>query len=192
MDNGSTAFKIMGVASELIQTHGYHAFSYRDLSERVGIKTSSIHYHFPTKVDLAKAVIQHCYQVFLKKLNAFGEEDSAANMLRAYAGSFIETFRQGKRICPCASLASDLNGLPDEVRVEMRLFVDAHEKWLSAVLQRGMVHGEFRRLDDVGQTARNIFYTLEGALLIARTSSVERIEDAASYILSELRPVHRP
>lgn len=189
MNHGPTAFKIMEVASELIQTHGYHAFSYRDLSDRVGIKTSSIHYHFPTKTDLAKAVIHHCYEVFLEKLDTFGQEDSATKMLRAYADSFADTFRQGRRICPCASLASDLNGLPDEVRAEMRLFVDAHERWLSAVLQRGVDDGEFRRLDDVGQSARNIFYALEGALLIARTSSVERIEDAANYILSQLKPV---
>ncbi len=186
MNNISTALKIVGVASELIQTHGYHAFSYRDLSERVGIKTSSIHYHFPTKADLAKAVIEHCYHVFLQKLDVFALETSASKMMQAYANSFAETFRQGGRICPCASLASDLNGLPDEVRVEMSRFVDAHEKWLVSVLQQGIDEGEFREIGNLEQAARNIFYTLEGAMLIARTSSVARVKDAGHYILSEL------
>jgi len=40
-------------AQTLLMTRGYNGFSYRDLSGLVGVKTSSIHYYFPTKEDLA-------------------------------------------------------------------------------------------------------------------------------------------
>ncbi len=172
MNNGSTALKIMEVASELIQTHGFHAFSYRDLSDRVGIKTSSIHYHFPTKLDLAKAVIHHYHQAFLDKLDEFSKEETAKKMLQAYTDLFAETFRQGKRICLCVSLASDLNGLPEEIRNEISIFVDAHEIWLASVLKQGIDEGGFRKLENPRQAARNIFYAMEGAMLVARASSV--------------------
>ena len=42
----------------LLGTRGYNGFSYRDLAELVGVKTSSIHYYFPTKEDLALAAVQ--------------------------------------------------------------------------------------------------------------------------------------
>lgn len=33
----------------LVRQRGFNGFSYRDLAERVGVKTSSIHYHFPSR-----------------------------------------------------------------------------------------------------------------------------------------------
>src|SRR5437899_2046581 len=50
--------KILDTAEALIQTKGFNAFSYKDISEIVGIKTSSIHYYFPTKSDLGQAVVK--------------------------------------------------------------------------------------------------------------------------------------
>lgn len=179
----------MGVAEELIQTQGYNAFSYRDLSERIGIKTSSIHYHFPTKGDLVRAVMERYHKAFLDKLDDFSLEDSAVKRLMAYSSLFIETFRKKRRICLCASLASDLDALPDDVKAGVSHFVDAHEKWLSSVLRYGIGRGEFRRFENLEQMARNIFYVFEGAMLVARTSSVARIEDAEKWILILLTPL---
>ena len=46
-----TAHKILDVAEHFTQSLGFNAFSYKDIQENVGIKTSSIHYYFPTKTD---------------------------------------------------------------------------------------------------------------------------------------------
>lgn len=189
MGNLPTAFKIMGVAEELIQKQGYNAFSYRDLSKRIGIKTSSIHYHFPRKNDLVRAVMERYHNAFLYKLESFNSEKTAKKKLKAYISMFIETFRQGRRICLYASLASDLDVLPDDVRSRVSHFVNAHEKWLLSVLRQGIDSGEFRKFDNLSQTARNIFYTFEGAMLVARTSTVKRIEDAGKWIFTLLSPV---
>src|SRR5699024_11730842 len=45
-----------------ITTRGTNAFSYKDISKEIGIKTSSIHYYFPTKNDLIVAVLEHVIQ----------------------------------------------------------------------------------------------------------------------------------
>ena len=39
--------QILEVATELVQTRGYSAFSYQDLSDRLGITKASLHHHFP-------------------------------------------------------------------------------------------------------------------------------------------------
>ena len=47
--------QILDIAEMLIQTQGYNAFSFRHIAKIIGIKTSSIHYYFPTKAELCKA-----------------------------------------------------------------------------------------------------------------------------------------
>lgn len=43
-----TAEKILDLVQTLIQTRGFNAISYRDVSEVIGIRTASFHYHFQT------------------------------------------------------------------------------------------------------------------------------------------------
>ena len=49
---------IMDAAERRIQQGGFGGFSFREIAADVGIKSSSVHYHFPTKEDLAAAVIR--------------------------------------------------------------------------------------------------------------------------------------
>jgi hypothetical protein len=50
-----TAF--LDSANRLARTRGFDAFSYADLSKDIGLRKVSIHYHFPTKADLALDLI---------------------------------------------------------------------------------------------------------------------------------------
>jgi TetR/AcrR family transcriptional regulator, transcriptional repressor for nem operon len=49
---------IMDAAQRRMEAGGFGGFSFREIAEDVGIKSSSVHYHFPTKRDLAAAVIR--------------------------------------------------------------------------------------------------------------------------------------
>ncbi len=187
MRYSSTASTIMDVAEELIQTQGCNAFSYRDLSKRIGIKTSSIHYHFNTKNDLVKAVTNRYHEAYLEQLDGLKNERSATKKLMTYASLFAKTFRRGRRICLCASLASDLEALPDDICGIISQFIAVQEKWLADLVRQGIETGEFRQVDDIDQAARNIFYTLQGAMLMARASAVEHIEDAGNWVLTLLK-----
>ena len=53
LELNETAHKLLDSAERYTKSQGFNAFSYRDLQNEVGVKTSSIHYHFPTKKDLA-------------------------------------------------------------------------------------------------------------------------------------------
>ena len=46
--------QILSVAAELLQTRSFSAFSYQDLSDRLGITKAAIHHHFPSKEGLGK------------------------------------------------------------------------------------------------------------------------------------------
>ena len=45
-----------------VQAHGYSGLNFRHLAEVVGIKSASIHYHFPTKADLGAAVAKRYWE----------------------------------------------------------------------------------------------------------------------------------
>lgn len=50
--------EILDIAQHLAQTKGFNGFSYNDISNEIGIKTSSIHYYFKSKDELAIALIE--------------------------------------------------------------------------------------------------------------------------------------
>src|ERR1700712_4750493 len=56
MSETTTKEKIIALAQEAIAARGYSAFSFRELAAELGIKSASIHYHFPTKTHLGVAV----------------------------------------------------------------------------------------------------------------------------------------
>ena len=70
------AQKILDVAESFTQTRGFNAFSYKDIQAEVGVKTSSIHYYFPTKQDLAAAMTERYTDRFLQLLNYINEKNS--------------------------------------------------------------------------------------------------------------------
>lgn len=49
----STRDTIMDAATAIVQAHGYNGLSFRELAKQVGIKSASIHHHFPTKATSA-------------------------------------------------------------------------------------------------------------------------------------------
>lgn len=61
-----TKSALLAEAETLVRTVGYTAFSYADLSERVGIRKASIHHHFPTKEALGNALIDSYLARFVK------------------------------------------------------------------------------------------------------------------------------
>ena len=63
--------KILETGKDLVQKNGFDGMSFKDISKLVDIKTSSIHYYFPTKNDLAIALMKQeieALETFFKKL----------------------------------------------------------------------------------------------------------------------------
>jgi TetR/AcrR family transcriptional repressor of nem operon len=83
-------------AETLMRTRGFAAFSYADLSQRIGIRKASIHHHFPTKEALAGALIDGYLAKFEKALDEILEQEARAkNRLNRYAGFFVESMGNG-------------------------------------------------------------------------------------------------
>lgn len=199
MQPSDTAAIILDAAQELAQTRGYNAFSYRDLAERVGIRTASIHYHFPTKADLGVALVAR-YGAFVEGALTDLERRTpdAPGRLRGYAallesvlapagvadggppantGAVAATHvasaagpsGESGRICLGGMLASDYATLPPEVQRTVRGFVDDNVRWLARTLAAGRAAGTLAFTGAPEAAATALFSALEGAMLVART-----------------------
>ena len=51
-----SATQILDIAERRMRQTGYNAVSYRDIAAEMGIKSASLHYHFPKKEDLGAAL----------------------------------------------------------------------------------------------------------------------------------------
>jgi TetR/AcrR family transcriptional repressor of nem operon len=179
--------RILDVAEQLAQTRGFNGFSYADVAAELLVTKASLHYHFPAKADLGCALIVRYHQVFGQALDAIDRQTrKPREKLRRYAALYDSVMRKN-RMCLCGMLAAEYATLPAPMQTELRLFFDANEIWLTAVLEDGRRSGELTFRGPVRQRARSVIGGLEGAMLVARAfDDPRRFQSAAKQILSDL------
>src|SRR5471030_659491 len=115
--------EVMMAARLMVQAQGYNALSFRDLAEAVGVKSSSIHYYFPTKGDLGAALARQYTDEFLAYLDGLlaGPLDWK-ECIAKYADVFRDTLLRENRMCMGGIMAAERPGLAPEVAVEVERF----------------------------------------------------------------------
>jgi TetR/AcrR family transcriptional repressor of nem operon len=165
-DARDTREAILEAGRLAVQAHGYNALSFRELAKEVGIKSASVHYHFPTKGDLAEALASRYAdeaEAFLADLSASGRGHDA--VMTAYADAFRVALANDNRMCLCGIMTAEYDDLPPQARGEVDRFARVNTEWLTALLaarRPGEPKGALQ------QRAVAIFAAIEGAQLIAR------------------------
>jgi len=154
-------------AEKLVRTRGFAAFSYADLSKRVGIRKASIHHHFPTKEELGSALIDGYLINFEEALQIIlSEEAQFRKRLSRYADFFNKSIDEGM-LPLCGALSAEMSALPESLQARVRSFFEIHLKWLQQVICAGVASKELHGDTDAKCAAELILSTLEGASLIA-------------------------
>ena len=65
--------RILSEAQRLVQMRGFNGFSYADIAETLGVTKASLHYHFPSKAELGRRLIDRYREDFLAALRAIDE-----------------------------------------------------------------------------------------------------------------------
>ena len=187
-DAASTTDQLLDVAQELAQMRGYNAFSYRDLAQRVGIRSASIHHHFPTKADLGNALIGRYRERFRDALSSIAARSGGAPaQLEAYVALFRGTFELDGRLCLGGMFAADLPTLPPAVADQVRGFYAENESWLTRVLDAGRRAAELEFKGSPRDAAAALLDGLEGSLLAARAHrSAARFTRSTRWLLLAL------
>ena len=168
MEN-NTAKRILDVAQDMVRNRGYSAFSYADISTQVGIRKASIHYHFPSKDELVRALVKRYREGMVKACDRIAQSAiSLDQQIIQFANLYRDGLENGQ-ICLCAMLAADFEVLPEAVHKEIQIFFRDTEVWLTTLLQQGCDTSVWDCQPE--QEAKGLIALLQGAQLLARSSA---------------------
>lgn len=179
---------VLAAARATVQARGYTALSFRELAKEVGIKSASVHYHFPTKGDLGVALARR----YTEEGAAYLEEILAtAPDPRTCFDRYVEIFRaalaNGNRMCLSGVMSAELDDLPEEVRREIDRFPRMNIGWIARVLATIKPSSSE---EERNERAMAIYAAVAGAQLIARGRNDISVYDRAieAYRVSGLIP----
>jgi len=164
------------IALDAAQQCGLKGLSFRTLATQLGVKSSSVHYYFPEKGDLAFALIERyasSFEIALEKLaNA---SDTLRQKLEGFIALFASTAEGGK-LCLCGMMAAELDQLDEKSQTLLSQYFETTEYWLESILTE--------HSDEVLSTlspkllAGSLMAGLEGALILDRVSGGSKRLDA--------------
>ena len=182
----TTKLEILNIAQSMIQLYGYHGFSYKDLSAKVGIKNASIHYYFPTKSDLVSAVIDHQ----LEEISTLAKPIiKNPGTLSEKCGGLLDcllslTFDDNLKMCLGGILAAEILSLPKTVQKDVQKFFTQ----LSVLL-----HETVKSCDDFDSDTFDMdtfvhtqLIQLEGALILTRVFNSNHYIECYRKSISQL------
>ena len=171
--------EILETAERLIRREGFNAVSYRDIAAKVGIKSASLHYHFPAKEDLGVAVVSRYHEKFHAALMAEAKDlPGPKDKLAAFIDLHRRALHDDELLCLCAVLGAEAGGLPPSVVTAVKAFFTANIDWLSDVYSAMNVNGPARR-------AKASAAALEGALMTAMVNQDKDVFEAtADWIMT--------
>jgi len=182
---GETAERILKAADALMTDRGYSAFSYADVSEAVDIRKASIHHHFPTKADLATAVLRARHERLVEGTELLDQQigDPLAR-IEAYVHYWEGCIRdRTMEFCVAVLMGAELPSLPKQVQKEVRLYFKALGEWLEKTLRAGVQQRVIKLQESAATEAQTLMAIVHGAMLSARASGncdiFKTITDAA-------------
>jgi signal transduction histidine kinase len=147
-----TAERLMDVAEAHMHSARYGGFSFRDLAAEIGIKSASVHHHFPTKTTMAAAVARRYADRFIAAV-AWRPNETADDAIATYRATFKAALnRDGQcasSVCRALKQAGAIEGRrrlaegTSTVRMENRFrHKDGSYRWLYWTLtaEQGLIY----------------------------------------------------
>lgn len=180
----NTRKQILDLAEELIRTRGYHAFSYKDISQQLQMKNAAIHYHFPTKEDLGIAVIQSNIDQFENKReywSSISYQEQLEDFIQIY-----EKSRDKQWSCLIGALSSSVDALPDSMQEKLTEMADFILDQLTITLNEGEQKGEFRFQEQPRAKAELIISSLLSSLLLDKVMKENVFDSIKNSIIQSV------
>jgi len=179
--------QILYYGRHFLQCRGYNGFSYRDISQKLGIKNAAIHNYYPKKEDLVAALLEDSRKKLAENIAQIVESGgSAREHLQYYFDYALKEFDEGKSICPPGSVILDFEEIPEKVKKQNMLLLDDILTWISRVLKTGLEQGEFNFSNPVDARAELVVEALMGARQLSSIKGRKTLVRSISLIKSDL------
>jgi TetR/AcrR family transcriptional regulator, transcriptional repressor for nem operon len=177
---GETACKIADTFQNMVMVRGFNAVSYGDLAKELGIRTASIHYHFPAKAELGATVLTRYRDNFKNTWEDIDVGDPNSYVL-AYE-SFMAPIRPVRDMegvsCLFGVLGATHETLCPNIQGILANFFIEQEVWLAKVFKGGRDEGVFHFQGTATSFAKLYASALQGAMLIKKSTNNPKHFDA--------------
>ncbi len=169
---------------EAVQRSGFHHLSFRTLANEVGVKSSSVHYYFPEKADLASALITAYADAFKQRLDSI---DRDKKTLRQKLDSLLKIFDsliKADKFCLCGMMAAEVAILDEKNKQLLNAYFSQAEKWLTSTFKTHQ--RELTTSLKPLALSRIVLSGLEGAILIDRVDGSRKYLSAQQALIRSL------
>jgi len=181
--------ELLDSAEQAARSRGFDGFSYADLAKDVGIRTASIHYHFPSKADLSAALMQRYHENFEEicaQIDA--RHDTGSARMIALIDRYRQAHGAGERVCLCVAFSISREHLSADVIDRVAGFRRMMRTWIAATYALGQSDGTIASVTDPEAEAPATLAVLEGAQLCARAeNNPARFDEAVAVLTGRMR-----
>ncbi len=176
-----TLERLLEAAEDRIRTSGFHAVSFRDLAADLGIKSASVHYHFPRKEDLGVAVVtRYATRVFDALEAETTKTATGVERLAALVTVYRAALLKDDKTCLCGVMGAESLGLPEPVRIAVQDFLEANIAWVADAMRD-------LSLDRPEARAAAVIASLQGAMMLSvNLRDMEVFDRVADQVLASL------
>lgn len=151
-ENTNTKLKIQQVALKLFAKRGYKAVSIRDICKEVGIKESSIYYHYKNKQAILDAILDQAQGIITQMASNFNQvfteiKDIEEEAFCKVAVAFLEGYLLNEFIYQLIAMLS-IERFSDEKSAELyqklvfQVPLEGQEKVFREMIRRGLIREE--------------------------------------------------
>lgn len=182
---------ILGAALRLLMTDGYRALSMEAVRTLAGVGKATLYRRFPSKAELAKAVIGHLHH----GLDAPADTGSLTDDLRAFQAAAVAAARATRAPLFLPRMLTDAAGDPELHAIFRSTLVEPRRTAMRTILERGVTRGELRSDLDLDVLIDLLAAPFLYRLLIDAgdlDSAVARSEAYLDVIMHGARPARPP
>lgn len=165
--------RIVFTAARLFLERSYQAVGVDELCQAADVRKGSFYHYFPSKSELAKAVIDLHAHVFEERLSG-SPATTPAQKLHAIPEA-IATIQSaleaqfGRAVgCPFGNFAAELSTTDDDLRRHLAAKLAAMERHLAAVCHEAADAGVLRDGADPDRLAHALLAQYQGIILLAK------------------------
>src|SRR5256885_12851760 len=95
--NSDTSQRILDIAERLMQVRGYNGFSYAHIAETLRVTKATLHYHFPSKAELGRRLMERYTENFLGALANIDETSATVReQLKRYVSIYADVLANNR------------------------------------------------------------------------------------------------
>jgi TetR/AcrR family transcriptional regulator len=144
---------ILAAAEAVFAEHGFGGATMAAIAARAGVPKPNVHYYFPTKERLYRAVVERILTVWLEAASSFDTSDDPAAALTSYIGAKMDLARTmplGSKIW-ASEIMRGAPAIQDFLDTTLTQWVRSREK----VVRRWIAAGKLRPIEP-----RVLFYMI--------------------------------